>query len=74
MDYKVKVIDKQFDNVVIENAEVGFAGMELLLTRLTRMTPKERGHGLSRLFHDGTVTHGEEDKSERYQITITRKE
>lgn len=74
MDYKVTVIDKQFDNVVIENAEVGFAGMELLLTSLTRMTPRERGLGLSYLFHYGTVTHGEEDKSERYQITITRKE
>lgn len=74
MDYKVTVIDKQFDNVVIKNAEVGFAGMELLLTSLTRMTPRERGLGLSYLSHYGTVTHGEEDKSERYQITITRKE
>lgn len=74
MDYKVEVVDKQFDTVVIENAEVGFAGMELLLTSLTRMLPKERGQGLSRLFHNSTVTYGDDDKNERYQITITRKE
>ena len=71
MDYKVKVVDKQFENVVIENAEVGFAGMELLLTSLTRLTPRERGLGLSYLSHHGTVTHGADDKNERYLITIT---